>query len=183
MTKVVGDISVSLDGFVTGPDPGPEQGMGRGGELLHTWALDGDAIDGCRWDVRDYRPDLGEVRDGAWVVTTTDADFYQTPNETVPNIITTDQPGDNWTVETKFNAAFETSWQQAGLTVYDGPSNYVKFDPVVDGSGDLRFELRSEVDLTHRGQTGRGGTIPRAASRRDRARITLVSGARATSSG
>jgi dihydrofolate reductase len=45
MAKVVGDISVSLDGFVTGPDPGPEQGLGRGGEGLHTWALDGDATD------------------------------------------------------------------------------------------------------------------------------------------
>jgi dihydrofolate reductase len=43
--KVVGDISVSLDGFVTGPDPGPERGLGQGGESLHTWALDGDAID------------------------------------------------------------------------------------------------------------------------------------------
>lgn len=45
MAKVVGDISVSLDGFVTGPDPGPERGLGRGGEGLHTWALDGDATD------------------------------------------------------------------------------------------------------------------------------------------
>jgi dihydrofolate reductase len=45
MTKVVGDISVSLDGFVTGPDPDLEHGLGRGGEALHVWALDGDAID------------------------------------------------------------------------------------------------------------------------------------------
>jgi dihydrofolate reductase len=45
MTKVVADISVSLDGFVTGPDPGPEQGLGRGGEGLHTWALEPDRID------------------------------------------------------------------------------------------------------------------------------------------
>jgi dihydrofolate reductase len=45
MAKVVGDISVSLDGYVTGPDPGPDQGLGRGGEGLHTWALDGDATD------------------------------------------------------------------------------------------------------------------------------------------
>jgi dihydrofolate reductase len=45
MAKVVADISVSLDGFVTGPEPGPAQGLGRGGEALHTWALDGDAID------------------------------------------------------------------------------------------------------------------------------------------
>jgi dihydrofolate reductase len=46
MAKVVGDISVSLDGFVTGPDPDLEHGLGRGGEGLHTWALDGDAVDG-----------------------------------------------------------------------------------------------------------------------------------------
>jgi dihydrofolate reductase len=27
MTRIVADISVSLDGFVTGPDPGPDNGM------------------------------------------------------------------------------------------------------------------------------------------------------------
>lgn len=45
MTKVVADISVSIDGFVTGPDPGAGQGLGRGGEGLHTWALEPDTID------------------------------------------------------------------------------------------------------------------------------------------
>ena len=45
MAKVVADISMSLDGFVTGPDPGIEQGLGRGGEGLHTWALQPDPID------------------------------------------------------------------------------------------------------------------------------------------
>lgn len=45
MAKVVADISVSLDGFVTGPEPSPAQGLGRGAEGLHTWALDGDAVD------------------------------------------------------------------------------------------------------------------------------------------
>jgi hypothetical protein len=45
MAKVVADISMSLDGFVTGPEPGPGQGLGRGGEALHTWALQPDAVD------------------------------------------------------------------------------------------------------------------------------------------
>ena len=40
MSEVVVDISMSLDGFVTGPDPGPALGLGRGGEALHTWAFD-----------------------------------------------------------------------------------------------------------------------------------------------
>ncbi len=42
MTIVVADISVSLDGFVTGPDAGPDNGLGTGGEPLHTWVLDSD---------------------------------------------------------------------------------------------------------------------------------------------
>ncbi|WP_258724883.1 dihydrofolate reductase family protein [Cellulomonas sp. NS3] len=45
MTRVVGDISVSLDGFVTGPDPGPDNGLGTGGEALHTWAFSDDPVD------------------------------------------------------------------------------------------------------------------------------------------
>jgi dihydrofolate reductase len=42
VTTVVADISVSLDGFVTGPDAGPDNGLGTGGEPLHTWVLDSD---------------------------------------------------------------------------------------------------------------------------------------------
>ena len=41
MAKVVGDISVSLDGFVTGPDPDPEHGLGHGGEGMHGWVFNG----------------------------------------------------------------------------------------------------------------------------------------------
>jgi dihydrofolate reductase len=42
VTTVVADISVSLDGFVTGPDAGPDNGLGTGGEPLHTWVLNSD---------------------------------------------------------------------------------------------------------------------------------------------
>ena len=42
MAKVIADISMSLDGFVTGPEPGRGQGLGRGGEPLHTWATASD---------------------------------------------------------------------------------------------------------------------------------------------
>jgi dihydrofolate reductase len=31
------DITMSLDGFVAGPNDGPEQGLGAGGERLHEW--------------------------------------------------------------------------------------------------------------------------------------------------
>ncbi|MFE2825553.1 dihydrofolate reductase family protein [Streptomyces sp. NPDC059271] len=45
MTRIVADISVSLDGFVTGPDPGVDSGLGTGGEALHTWAFSDDPDD------------------------------------------------------------------------------------------------------------------------------------------
>ncbi|MEU6933874.1 dihydrofolate reductase family protein [Streptomyces sp. NPDC046374] len=45
MTRVVADISVSLDGFVTGPGPGPDTGLGTGGDALHTWAFSDDPDD------------------------------------------------------------------------------------------------------------------------------------------
>jgi len=45
MGKVIADISMSLDGFVTGPAPGPDNGLGDGGEGLHTWAFSADPVD------------------------------------------------------------------------------------------------------------------------------------------
>ncbi|QDB79902.1 dihydrofolate reductase [Georgenia sp. 311] len=45
MTRIVADISVSLDGYVTGPDPGPRNGLGTGGESLHEWAFSDHPVD------------------------------------------------------------------------------------------------------------------------------------------
>jgi dihydrofolate reductase len=40
MGKVAADITVSLDGFVAGPNDGPELGLGEGGERLHEWLFE-----------------------------------------------------------------------------------------------------------------------------------------------
>jgi dihydrofolate reductase len=45
MSRVVVDISMSLDGYVTGPRADLEHGLGHGGQVLHTWVFDGDADD------------------------------------------------------------------------------------------------------------------------------------------
>lgn len=37
MSKVVLDVSMSLDGFTAGPDVRESQPMGEGGERLHEW--------------------------------------------------------------------------------------------------------------------------------------------------
>ncbi len=40
MGKVVADISVSMDGFITGPNPDVEQSLGEGIDRLHEWMYD-----------------------------------------------------------------------------------------------------------------------------------------------
>ncbi|MGE3289012.1 MAG: dihydrofolate reductase family protein [Pseudonocardia sp.] len=50
MGKIVLDMSMSVDGFITGPDDGPGRGLGVGGEVLHGWLGPGGG------DPRTYRP-------------------------------------------------------------------------------------------------------------------------------
>ncbi len=41
MTRVKAAITVSLDGYITGPNDGPDKGLGEGGEALHSWVFGG----------------------------------------------------------------------------------------------------------------------------------------------
>jgi dihydrofolate reductase len=41
MTKVLSGITVSVDGYVAGPDDAPGKGLGEGGERLHYWVFGG----------------------------------------------------------------------------------------------------------------------------------------------
>jgi dihydrofolate reductase len=50
VSKVVLYMSMSVDGFITGPDDGPEHGLGVDGERLHAWLSDGGVDPGS------YRP-------------------------------------------------------------------------------------------------------------------------------
>ncbi len=45
MAKVIADITMSIDGFVTGPDPDLDRGLGLGGEPLHKWAFSDNDVD------------------------------------------------------------------------------------------------------------------------------------------
>src|SRR5438874_8930312 len=72
MANVVAGITMSLDGFITGPNDRPGAGLGDGGERLHHWVFGGpwtyDLPRGSAVGVdRDY---LDEVfaSGGAWIV-------------------------------------------------------------------------------------------------------------------
>ena len=46
MEKIVLDISMSLDGFIAGPNDRPEQPLGDGGTRLHDWIHGGHCVYG-----------------------------------------------------------------------------------------------------------------------------------------
>lgn len=54
-------ITVSVDGYVAGPDDGPERGLGVGGEALHSWVFGGP----WTYDDPPSGPPTGE--DAAWL--------------------------------------------------------------------------------------------------------------------
>ncbi len=43
MGKIFGAMAASVDGFISGRDARPGQGLGVGGEVLHDWYFDGDS--------------------------------------------------------------------------------------------------------------------------------------------
>jgi dihydrofolate reductase len=58
MSATVLSMSISLDGFIAGPNVTPENGLGDGGERLHDWFLTGGAVDddaGVPFDVEALR--------------------------------------------------------------------------------------------------------------------------------
>ena len=45
MSATVLYMSMSLDGFIAGPNEGPGNGLGDGGHRLHEWAMTGGDVD------------------------------------------------------------------------------------------------------------------------------------------
>jgi dihydrofolate reductase len=63
MGKLTADISMSLDGFIAGPNPTLERPLGDGGEALHEWAI-GLAV----WRERHGLASGGEVNASSEIV-------------------------------------------------------------------------------------------------------------------
>jgi dihydrofolate reductase len=60
MTRVICDMSMSLDGYVTGPKDSRENPFGDGAEMLHDWIFEA-ATDEDRAIVQDVRDNVGAI--------------------------------------------------------------------------------------------------------------------------
>ena len=102
MSKVLAGITMSLDGYVTGPDDRLGAGLGEGGEKLHEWVFGGPwtyesprgspaAVD------QDYLDDVF-ASGGAWIVGRTMHDVVDgwgdDPGFGVPVFVVTHRPRD-----------------------------------------------------------------------------------------
>ena len=61
MGKIVAAITISVDGYITGPDDGPDKGLGEGGERLHYWVMGGP------WSYENERPVGPEGEDAEYL--------------------------------------------------------------------------------------------------------------------
>jgi dihydrofolate reductase len=165
MGKVIFDISMSLDGFITGAYPHPEAGwggLGEGGERLHDWGFNSA-------DPRNREIMEGYVTAGANIFGRTGYDHSilnwgadgptgaaRLPTVILSHSVPQDVPeGGVYTFVDSVEAAFETAKKLAGdKDVYimgaDVPQQFLKrglidevsihLAPVVFGSGTRLFE-------------------------------------------
>jgi dihydrofolate reductase len=61
MTKVLAGITMSIDGYIAGPNDGPGQGLGEGGERLHYWVF------GVPWTYENEPSGEPRGEDAAWL--------------------------------------------------------------------------------------------------------------------
>jgi dihydrofolate reductase len=61
MSKVSAAITISVDGYITGPNDGPGNGLGDGGERLHYWVFGGP------WTYDEERRGEPSGEDAAWL--------------------------------------------------------------------------------------------------------------------
>ena len=128
MGKVISGITTSLDGYVTGPNDGPERGLGEGGERLHYWVFGGpwsyaeeprgEATGADKEYLDSIIAKMGAVIGGRWTYEAAEHWGGQNP-WSVPFFIVThrpeDQPKDGgFTFVDSLDAAIEAARAAAG---------------------------------------------------------------------
>ena len=61
MSKVIVELTISMDGYAAGPDVTPDEPMGRGGEELHDWMFSGKSGEEAERYQIDHFRDVGAV--------------------------------------------------------------------------------------------------------------------------
>lgn len=94
MAKVLLEMSMSLDGYVTGPDVSPEEPMGRGGEQLHDWMFaDRSPAEVERYEIEHFRG-IGAVIAGRRMADLGIVHWGEEPTFRAPVFVVTNRPAE-----------------------------------------------------------------------------------------
>jgi dihydrofolate reductase len=115
MSKVLAGITTSVDGYVAGPNDGPGNGLGDGGERLHYWVFGGP------WTYGDE--DLGEATGAA-------AEWLAEAMERVGAVV-----GGRWTYEAAEHWGGRNPWDVPFFIVTHRPEDVPEDSPLTFVSG------------------------------------------------
>ena len=94
MAKVVLEMTMSLDGYTAGPDIGPEDPLGRGGERLHDWMFkERSPGESERYEI-DHFKDIGAVIAGRRMADLGIEPWGDEPTFHAPVFVVTNRPAE-----------------------------------------------------------------------------------------
>jgi dihydrofolate reductase len=94
MSKVIMEMSVSLDGYVTGPHVRPEEPMGDGGERLHEWMFAGKSATEVETDQTAKYSEIGALIMGRRMVDLGIGPWGEEPAFHAPCFVVTHRPAE-----------------------------------------------------------------------------------------
>jgi dihydrofolate reductase len=94
MTQVLLELSMSLDGYVAGPDVSPEEPMGRGGEVLHDWMFAGRTAAESRSFETEHFADIGALVIGRRMADVGIGPWGEEPTFHAPVFVVTNRPAE-----------------------------------------------------------------------------------------
>ena len=94
MGKVLMEITMSLDGYVAGPDVSPNEPMGRGGEALHEWMFVGKSAADIEAFQTGHFGGVGAVIMGRRMVDLGIGPWGEEPVYHAPCLVVTHRPAD-----------------------------------------------------------------------------------------
>lgn len=115
MGKVLMELSMSLDGYVAGPDISPEAPLGRGGERLHDWIFTGkSAAESNRFETEHFST-IGALILGRRMADLGIGPWGEDPTFHAPCFVVTHRPADTIVKKGGTSYIFVTDGPEAAL--------------------------------------------------------------------
>src|SRR5215211_5746669 len=159
MGKVLMEITMSLDGYVAGPDVSPNEPMGRGGEDLHEWMFAGKSAA----DIEAFQTTLfsgvGAVIIGRRMVDLGIGPWGEEPPYHAPCFVVTHRPAETIVKNGGTSYIFVTEGIEAAMAQAKATSG--EQDVMVNGGGDIdRQYLNAGVQRAGEGPPGNLRPLP-----------------------